>query len=97
MSGEASWITLAILLVGAAFVVGLAWVGLATKGFRRAKASVECPTTKHGATIVTLTSETSGRATDVVSCSELKGNVTCDRACLAQVNAPQVNAPPVKA
>jgi len=90
MSGEASWITLALMLVGVVFVVGLAFVGLSAKGFRRVKESVECPATHHGATLVTLQSETSGRHTDVVSCSELKGNVTCDRACLAQVNEPLV-------
>lgn len=88
MSGEASWITLAVLIAGAVFVLGLLAFGLASKGFRRVKVAVECPATAHGATLVTLQSESSGRHVDIASCSELHGDVTCDHACLAQVNPP---------
>lgn len=88
MSGEASWLTLAILVAGVVFVLGLAWVGLAAKGFRRVKLSVECPATSHAATLVALQNDTSGRYTDVVRCSELQGDTTCAHTCLDRMNAP---------
>jgi len=88
MSAEASWITLAIWIAGAVFVLGLAAAGLAAKGVRRVWLSVECPATSHPATVVTLQNKMSGRCTDVVNCSELDGDVTCARTCLAQVNDP---------
>ena len=86
MSGEPSWITAALMLGGALFVVGLAAFGRAVKGFRRVSLSVACPATGHPARLVTLQSERTGEHTDVVRCSELSGDVTCDRACLAQAN-----------
>jgi hypothetical protein len=88
MAGEASWITLFIMIVGAVFVLGLLAAGLATKGFRRSRQLAKCPATWHGATLVTLQSERSGRHTDVITCSELQGEVTCARTCLAQLNPP---------
>lgn len=86
MTGQASWITLALLLIGAGFVLVLVAVGVATKGFRRVWLSVECPVTSQTATVVALQSETSGRYTDVARCSELEGDATCSRSCLTQVN-----------
>ena len=86
MSGEASWITLAILMVGAFGVVVLTATQRAKKGFQRVCLAVECPATSRQATVVMLRSETTGLCTDVADCSGLNGDVTCARTCLAQVN-----------
>lgn len=85
MSGEASWLTLAIMLGGALFVIGLVVAAFASNGFRRVQRSVECPGTSHPASLVALESQTSGRPADVLRCSELHGQVTCNRACLNQL------------
>jgi hypothetical protein len=76
------------MMSGVLFVVGLAVFGRAQKGFVRAKVAVDCPATSHLASLVALKDEASGRYMDVVRCSALRGDVTCDRACLGQVNPP---------
>jgi hypothetical protein len=91
MAGEASWITVGLMMIGVIFIVGLIAFGRSVKGVRRVKLAVQCPPTGHGATVVALQSETSGRYTDVVRCSELHGDVTCGRTCLAQVNPPRAS------
>jgi len=88
MTGDASWVTLAALIVGGVFILALVAAGRA-KGLRRARLSVECPATSRVANLVTLQDETNGRHTDVVSCSELRGDVTCAKTCLAQANPPR--------
>ncbi len=85
MTGEAAWLTPALLLVGVLFVAGLVAVAKAMKGFRRVLRTVECPTLAKQASLVVLQNEATGRHTDVLTCSALRGPVTCAHGCLEQL------------
>jgi hypothetical protein len=86
MVGDPSWFTFAVLIGGALFVMALVAVSRAAKGLTRVDMAVECPGAHRTARLVALQSETTGQYVDVVGCSELKGDVTCDRACLQSAN-----------
>jgi len=88
------WIAVTVVT---AFGLGFAVARLAAGGFRREKkpaawgvsypVTVECAINPRQATLATLRNEKSGRHCEVVSCSELTGDITCDRGCLVGLNA----------
>jgi hypothetical protein len=86
MTGEASWVTMTVLLAGLVFVLALWFAATSLRGLRRVGHTVHCPMLAREVGVVALQSEVSGRHTDVVRCDALSGPVTCDRACLAQLN-----------
>jgi hypothetical protein len=84
MQGEAHWLPLAIVLLGAAAILAGVWiVTWSARSVRLARTAVPCP--KHGrdAEIVLITDAKTGHPIGVDTCSLVNGMITCDRACLA--------------
>jgi hypothetical protein len=90
MTGEAAWLTPVLFLLGALFVLWLGGVAAGIKGLRRERRAVRCPMLGSKESLVAVHSDVSDRYVDIGTCSALRGPVTCDKACLEQLNATPV-------
>lgn len=90
MTGEATWLTAAILLFGLTGIVALAMIGqrigLGLSAMRR---RVTCPKLRKDCDCVLLRRASDGRLVDVASCSAFDDpeRVQCKKTCLVSATA----------
>jgi len=99
MTGEAHWLTLILLAVGALGVVALFYFGARLDWrFRLTRRKFECPVHHQGVDATLIRDEKTGEMTSVQSCSHFvkPGAVTCEQGCLRTLNdaAGQPRSPP---
>jgi len=99
MTGEAHWLTLILLAVGALGVVALFYFGARLDWrFRLTRRKFECPVHREGVDATLIHDEKTGEMTSVQSCSHFvkPGAVTCEQGCLRTLNdaAGQPRSPP---
>ena len=85
MTGEAHWLTLLWLALGAMGLVGLFYSGARlSRRFRLTRRKFECPVHHEQVDASVIRDEKTGQLTSVQSCSHFKkpGEVTCEQNCL---------------
>lgn len=91
MTGEAHWLTLALLGLGAiGILVLLYFASRLDWRFRLTRRKLECPVHHEQVDITAIRDEKTGQLTSVQSCSHFikPGEVTCAQGCLRTANAP---------
>jgi len=85
MTGEAHWLTLFWLALGAIGVVALFYFAARlNRRFRLTRRKFECPVVHEQVETTVIRDEKTGQLTSVQSCSHFKkpGEVTCEQNCL---------------
>jgi len=85
MTGEAHWLTLLWLALGAMGLVGLFYSGARlSRRFRLTRRKFECPVHHEQVDTSVIRDEKTGQLTSVQSCSHFvkPGEVTCQQGCL---------------
>ena len=85
MYGEASWLTLFVVIVGGLGVLALVYLVQMRRSQRRVKAEILCPKSGKHVRVTLLQDGLSGRWIEVVRCAEFapSDRVICERQCIA--------------